>query len=61
MTGIRALERAAPPKPPRPGCPERREHASVRHGTLSPIANVNGATGAVLAPSRGPTGTAGAS
>ena len=27
MTGIQALERAAPTKPMRPGCPERREHA----------------------------------
>ncbi len=55
MTGIQALERAAPTKPARPGCPERREHAYIRHGTLSLIANFNVATGAVLAPSLGPT------
>jgi transposase len=57
MTGIQALERAAPTKPMRPGCPERREHEYIRHGTLSLIANFNVATGAILAPSLGPTRT----
>ena len=57
MTGIQALERAAPTKPLRPGCPERREHEYSRHGTRSLIANVNVATGAVVAPSLGPTRT----
>jgi transposase len=57
MTGIQALERAAPTKPLRPGCPERREHEYIRHGTLSLIANFNVATGQVLAPSLGPTRT----
>src|SRR5215218_10320895 len=57
MTGIQALERAAPTKPARPGCPERREHAYIRHGTLSLIATRNVATGAVLAPALGPTRT----
>ena len=57
MTGLQALERAAPSKPMRPGCPERREHEYIRHGTLSLIANFNVATGAVLAPSLGPTRT----
>jgi transposase len=57
MTGIQALERAAPTKPARPGCPERREHEYSRHGTLSLIANFNVATGAVVAPSLGPTRT----
>jgi len=57
MTGIQALERAAPTKPMRPGTPELREHAYIRHGTLSLIANLNVATGAVLAPSLGPTRT----
>jgi hypothetical protein len=55
MTGIQALERAAPTKPMRPGCPGRREHEYIRHGPLSLIANFNAATGAVLAPSLGPT------
>jgi hypothetical protein len=57
MTGIQALERAAPTKPMRPGTPELREHEYIRHGTLSLIANFNVATGAVVAPSLGPTRT----
>lgn len=57
MTGIQALERAAPTKPMRPGCPELREHEYVRHGTLSLIATFNVATGQVLAPALGPTRT----
>lgn len=57
MTGIQALGRAAPTKPMRPGCPERREHEYIRHGTLSLIANLNVATGVVPAPSLGPTRT----
>jgi hypothetical protein len=57
LTGIQALERAAPTKPPRPGCPERREHAYIRHGTRSPIATRNVATGAILAPALRPTRT----
>jgi len=57
MTGIQALERAAPTKPMRPGCPERREHEYIRHGTLSLIATYNVATGAIVAPALGPTRT----
>lgn len=57
LTGIQALERAAPTKPMRPGTPERREHEYIRHGTLSLIASRNVATGAVLAPALGPTRT----
>jgi len=57
MTGIQALERAAPTKPLRPGCPERREHEYIRHGTLSLIATFNVATGQVLVPALGPTRT----
>ncbi len=57
MTGIQALERAAPTKPLRPGTPELREHEYIRHGTLSLIANFNVATGQILAPSLGPTRT----
>lgn len=59
MTGIQALERAAPTKPMRPGTPERREHEYVRHGTTTLIATFNVATGQVLAPSLGPTRTEG--
>jgi hypothetical protein len=57
LTGIQALERAAPTKPMRPGCPERREHEYIRHGTTTLIATFNVATGAVLAPALGPTRT----
>ncbi len=57
LTGIQALERAAPTKPMRPGCPERREHEYIRHGTRSLIATLNVATGAVIAPALGPTRT----
>jgi len=57
VTGIQALERAAPTQPMRPGRPERREHEYVRHGTRSLIATCNVATGQVLAPALGPTRT----
>lgn len=57
MTGIQALERAAPTLPMRPGKVERREFEYIRHGTLSLIANFQVASGAVLAPSLGPTRT----
>ena len=56
-TGIQALERAAPTLPTRPGKDERREYEYVRHGTLCLIANLQVATGRVLAPSIGPTRT----
>ena len=54
-TGIQALERAAPTLPTRPGQDERREYEYVRHGTLCLMANLQVATGRVLAPSLGPT------
>jgi len=57
LTGIQALERAAPTKPMRPGTPELREHEYIRHGTLSLIASRNVATGAIVAPALGPTRT----
>jgi DDE superfamily endonuclease len=57
MTGIQALERIAPTKPTRSGLVERREFEYERHGTLTLIANFNVATGAVPAPSFGPTRT----
>jgi len=57
MTGIQALERAAPTLPLRPGHVERREFEYVRHGTQALIANFAVATGAVIAPSVGPTRT----
>jgi len=57
MTGIQALERAAPTLPMRPGHVERREFAYLRHGTQCLIANFQVATGKVLTPSLGPTRT----
>jgi len=55
LTGIQALERKFPLKPPKPGLIERREFEYIRHGTLSLIANFEVATGEVMAPSIGPT------
>lgn len=57
MTGIQALERAAPTRPMQPGQVERREFEYIRHGTQSLIANFAVATGQVVAPSIGPTRT----
>lgn len=57
MTGIQALERAAPTKPMQPGQYERREFEYIRHGTLSLIANFDVVTGQVVAPSLGPRRT----
>lgn len=48
MTGIQALERAAPPLPMRPGKVERREFEYIRHGTQTLIAAFDVATGMVL-------------
>lgn len=57
MTGIQALERAAPTLPMQPGKVERREFEYVRHGTQRLIANFQVATGQVMTPSLGPTRT----
>jgi transposase len=57
MTGVQALERAAPGLPPQPGHVERREFEYVRHGTLSFMINFDVASGQVVAPSCGPTRT----
>jgi transposase InsO family protein len=55
--GIQALERAHPGLPMRPGHVERREFEYVRHGTLCLMANLQVASGRVIAPSIGPTRT----
>ena len=47
MTGIQALERAAPDLPMRPGRVERREYEYIRHGTQCLIAAFDIATGTV--------------
>ena len=55
MTGVQALERAAPGLPLRPGKVERREFEYIRHGTLSFIINFDVVSGKVICPSVGPT------
>ena len=57
MTGVQALERAAPGLPARPGAVERREFEYVRHGTRTFFLNWDVAAGGVVAPSCGPTRT----
>lgn len=57
MTGIQALERIAPTLPPGRGRTECREFEYERHGTLTLIGNFHVVTGALVAPSPGPTRT----
>jgi transposase len=56
-TGIQALERIAPTKPPAPGQVEKREFEYTRHGTMCLIANLEVATGKLIAPTLGLTRT----
>lgn len=56
-TGIQALERTRPALPMKPGLVERVEGEYVRHGTQCLIANLEVATGEVIAPTIGPTRT----
>lgn len=57
LTGVQALERKHPGLPMAPGKVERREFEYIRHGTLSFILSRDVVTGAVLAPTVGPTRT----
>lgn len=57
LTGVQALERAAPDLPLAPGKVQRREFEYVRHGTLSFMINFDVVSGAVVSPSCGPTRT----
>ena len=57
MTGIQALERTHPTRLMEPGQEERREFEYIRRGTVTLIANFDGAQGTVVAPSMGPTRT----
>jgi transposase len=57
MTGIQALERRYPTKPMQPGKTERREFEYIRHGTQCLIANLEVATGRIIAPTVGETRT----
>jgi hypothetical protein len=54
-TGIQALERVAPTLPMRPTQVERQEFEYFRHGTQCLIANLEVATGQIIAPSIGAT------
>ena len=54
-TGIQALERIAPTKPPRPGLIERIEGEYIRHGTLCLTANFEVATGEIASYTIAPT------
>lgn len=56
-SGIQALERVHPPLPMRPRLIERQEHEYERHGTRCLFANLEVATGRIIAPSIGPTRT----
>lgn len=56
-TGIQALERKHPTKPPRPGQPELIEFEYLRHGTLCLMANWDVAQGRVREATIGPTRT----
>lgn len=57
MTGIQALERAAPTQPMQRGQLERREFEYIRHGTLSLIASFDVVSGQIVLASLGPTRT----
>ena len=57
MTGVQALERAAPGLALAPGKVERREFEYVRHGTRTFMINFDVVSGRVIAPTCGPTRT----
>ncbi len=57
LTGVQALERTHPGLPLAPGKVERREFEYIRHGTRTFILSRDVATGAIVAPSCGPTRT----
>jgi hypothetical protein len=57
MTGIQALERAAPDLPLTPGSVQRREFEYIRHGTQALIVNFDGVDGRIVTPSCGDTRT----
>jgi hypothetical protein len=57
MTGIQALERQHDALPLQPGHVEHQEFEYQRHGTQSLIANLDVASGQIVAPSIGPTRT----
>lgn len=56
-TGVQALERTDPGVPRAPGQVERREFASLRHGTWACLLRRNVVTGQIVAPHGGATRT----
>ena len=54
-SGIQALERMKPTKPPKPGQIEKREYEYRRHGTQCLIGSFDVATGEIVGESIGPT------
>lgn len=57
MTGLQALERAAPDKPTRPGDVAKHEFEYARHGTTTLIGNWDVVQGRLFAETIGPTRT----
>jgi len=57
MTGLQALERIAPDKPPQPGQVAREEFEYVRHGTTTLIGNLDVVSGHMICATIGPTRT----
>ena len=57
MTGIQALELAAPDKPMRPGQVAKQEFEYIRHGTTTVIGNLDVVSGEMFSLTIGPTRT----
>ena len=57
MTGIQALERNAPDKPPQPGEVAKLEFEYTRHGTTTLIGNLDVVSGEMFSTTIGPTRT----
>ena len=57
MTGVQAVERAAPDKPARPGQIAQQEFEYIRHGTTTLIGNWDVVAGRMFAETIGPTRT----
>ena len=56
-TGIQALERTAPDKPPRANSPVKQEYEYQRHGTTTLTVGLNIVTGEIVSPTLSPTRT----
>ena len=57
MTGLQALQRAAPDKPPQPAAIAKHEYEYIRHGTTTLIGNWDVVAGQMCACTLGPTRT----